>query len=244
MISSPDNFPSCPIPPVPDDDVARVSALKRYRILDTQPEKSFDDITKLAGYICGTTIAVVTLIDRDRQWFKSKVGIEGEQTSRNNAFCAYTVYKKEVLIVEDASLDDRFKDNPMVAGEPGVRFYAGAPLITGDGFAFGSLCVVGLQPRKLSDDQLTALTALADLVVRQLELRKLSHDLSEALENVKTLGGLLPICAYCKGIRNDTGYWQSVESYINSHTEADFTHTICPNCTSKHFPDYPQAKIF
>ncbi len=229
-------------PPFPDNEVARLEALRQYRILDTAPEQAFDDITRLASYICQAPIALMSLIDSERQWFKSKVGLQTKETHRNDAFCAHTIFQGRLLIVEDATADVRFASNPLVTSEPHIRFYAGAPLLTREGLGLGSLCVIDRRPRQLSVEQASALEAMARLVVAQLELRLASHKLAAVAANLKTLGGLLPICAWCKGIRNDQGYWQQVEAYLKSHSEAEFTHCLCPQCAAKHFPDNVQSK--
>lgn len=222
--------------PVPENEAARLEALHDYRVLDTAPERAFDDITKLVSFICQTPVALVSLVDRERQWFKSKVGLQATETPRDHAFCAHALAEGKLLVVEDATADERFASNPLVTGEPYVRFYAGAPLLTPDGHALGTLCVIDHEPRTLSPEQVSALEALARVVVDQLELRRVSHDLAAAAANLKTLSGLLPICAYCKGIRDDQGYWQRVEAYVQTHTQAAFTHGICPKCAEKHFP--------
>lgn len=219
--------------PVPANEKARLEALHRYRVLDTEPERAFDDVTKLASYICGTPMALVTLLDKDRQWFKSKVGIESSETSRDIAFCAHTLYQGKLMIVENAVEDERFKANPYVTGDPHVRFYAGAPLLTSEGHGLGSLCVLDRKPRQLDPGQIAALEALSRTIVTTLELRRASHDLAQAVENVKTLKGLIPICSYCKGVLNERGYWESVDRYICEHTDADFTHGICPKCAER-----------
>ena len=223
-------------PPIPDAEVARLAALERYRILDTAPEQAFDDITRLASFICGTPIAFMSLVDRERQWFKSKLGVAIQQTSRDTAFCAYTILEPKLFVVDDALADERFADNPLVTADPHIRFYAGAPLLTAEGHALGSLCVLDRQPRQLSGQQGEALKSLARTVVTTLELRRVSKDLAEAASNLKTLGKLLPICSYCKGIRNDQGYWQQLEAYIETKTGTEFSHGICPECAAKHFP--------
>ena len=224
--------------PIPANEAARLEALRRYRLFDTAPEQAFDDIARLASFICNTPIAIMTLVDADRQWFKATVGLAAPQTSREQAFCAHAIMQREMLIVEDALLDARFVNNPLVTGDPHIRFYAGAPLFTSEGFGLGTLCVIDRQPRKLSAEQTAALTALARLVVNEMELRLVSSQLAEAAAKIRTVSGLLPICAHCKGIRNDQGYWQRVEVYVGEHSQAKFTHGICPPCLTKHFPDF------
>lgn len=238
MNSSDSRPPFFPKPPAPGNEKERLLALEHFRILDTPPEPSFDDITRVAASLFDAPMATVTLIDSHRQWFKARIGMDKPETPRDEAFCSYTILRKTMLIVEETLEDERFRTHPAVLGAPHIRFYAGAPLITSDGYALGSLCVIDRVPRKIEPKQVAAMEALARIVVSQMEQRLVAMRLAQALESVKTLNGLLPICAYCKGIRNDKGYWEGVEGYINAHTEADFTHTICPNCESKHFPDY------
>ncbi len=225
-------------PPIPNNEEARLEALRHYHILDTAPERSFDAITELAAFICQSPIALVSLVDSERQWFKSKVGLEASETPRDFSFCAHAIVQGSLLVVEDAMADARFADNPLVTGDPHIRFYAGAPLITPDGHGLGSLCVIDRTARQLSAGQASALNKLSSLVVTQLELRRVSRELAEAATNIKTLSGLLPICLHCKAIRNDKDYWQSVEMYIKAHTDAAFSHGICPDCAKKHYPDF------
>jgi len=222
--------------PLPDNEAARLEALRQYRILDTAPEQAFDDITKLAAFICGAPIAIMSLIDRERQWFKSRIGEIGAETPREQAFCAHTILQSHMLEVEDAREDGRFADNPLVTGNPNIRFYAGQPLLTANGHALGSLCVIDRHPRRLSTKQRTCLESLARLVMTTLELRRVSSELAAAAANIKTLSGMLPICGGCKKIRNDGGYWKQVESYIVEHTDATFSHSLCPDCSEKYFP--------
>ncbi|WP_009634587.1 PAS domain S-box protein [Synechocystis sp. PCC 7509] len=158
--------------PLPSNEAARLLAVSNYEILDTAIESVFDDLTRLAAYICGVPTAMISLIDRDRQWFKSKLGIEILQTARDDAFCAHAILQIEPLIIPDAELDERFADNPLVTGKPGIRFYAGAPLIDPEGFSLGTLCVIDYVPRQLSNEQQDALVVLSRQVMTQLRLRR------------------------------------------------------------------------
>ena len=164
------------IAPLPDNEAARLAALHRYDILDTEPEQDFDDITLLAAQICGTPIALISLVDENRQWFKSKVGMTEVETSRDIAFCAHGILQEGVFEVADALADKRFATNPLVTGKTAIRFYAGAPLVAPDGHTLGMLCVQDQVPHLLSPDQKLALQALSRQVVAQLEVR---HSLKE-----------------------------------------------------------------
>lgn len=160
-------------PEIPLNESLRLKALKEYSILDTLPEKEYDDITKLASQICGTSISTISLIDEKRQWFKSKVGLEADETSKEVSFCGHAIMEPDkIFTVKDSRLDARFQDNPLVIGEPHVIFYTGVPLVSQDGFALGTLCVIDDQPKELNQDQLLALKALSNQVVSLFELRK------------------------------------------------------------------------
>ncbi|MBT8202383.1 MAG: GAF domain-containing sensor histidine kinase [Acidimicrobiia bacterium] len=167
------------------NEAARQAALDAYAIVDTAAEDAYDDITFLAAQICGTPIALVSLIDRDRQWFKSRVGIEATETSRDVAFCAHAIQRpQELFVVPDAIRDARFSDNPLVVNDPSIRFYAGAPLTTTHGHAVGTLCVIDRVPRDLDRTQTESLLALSRMVVAQMELR-LAKDHAEAADKAK-----------------------------------------------------------
>ena len=201
------------------NETARLAALRRYRILDTEPEQAFDDLTLLASQILETPIALITLLDDHRQWFKSRVGLSVTETARSIALCAHTIQQRDLFVVPDTLADARFRDNPLVVGEPWVRSYVGAPLVTRDGHALGSLCVFDRVPRRFSPEQHAALDALRRQTIAQLELRlnvdeltvalrdrdraeeaqdQLVQELRNALEGARHLSALLPLCSACQ----------------------------------------------
>ena len=170
-------------PPLPKNEAHRLNVLWQYDILDTVPEEVFDELAELAGHICEAPIALITLVDEKRQWFKARVGTSVKETSRDISFCAHAIMQNELFIIADASKDPRFKKNPMVVGQPKIRFYAGAPLKSPDGYALGTLCVVDSKPRILRDEQKKSLRILARHVETQLELRRHAKELAEARQH-------------------------------------------------------------
>lgn len=156
-----------------ENESERIKALQSYQVLDSLPEREYDDITLIASQICDVPITLISLIDEDRQWFKSKLGLSAEETHRDISFCGHAIINPEQpLIIEDATKDDRFVDNPLVTGSPNIAFYAGIPLVDHDGFALGTLCAIDATPRKLSAQQIESLKALGRQVVQLLELRR------------------------------------------------------------------------
>src|SRR3989441_7212672 len=171
--------------PIPDNEAARLETLRQYQVLDTESEEAFDDLTRLAAYVCQTPAALISLVDANRQWFKARVGIQARETPRNISFCGHAVMHKGCFIIEDALFDERFADNPLVINEPFVRFYAGMPLLSPEGFAIGTLCVMDRQPHHLDAQQIEALEMLANQVMSQLELRREVRFCKTALEKHK-----------------------------------------------------------
>jgi len=179
--------------PLPENETERLRALRKLSILDTPPEPALDDITALAGYVCKRPMALLSLVDAHRQWFKSRRGLEATETPRDVAFCAHAILNpEEVMVVQDAQQDDRFFDNPLVTGEPRIRFYAGAPLVTTGGEALGTLCVLDREPGDMSEAEISALRILARQAMAQLESHRtdavlLRTELEEARSRIKAL---------------------------------------------------------
>lgn len=167
--------------PVPANEVERLRALRSYKILDTKPEERFDELTQLAALICGVPISLISLIDADRQWFKSRFGLDVEETPRAQAFCTHAIMQPDMFVVPDATKDERFAHNPLVTGDLNIRFYAGAPLAARDGHVLGTLCVIDHVPHTLTDAQKEALKLVGRLVIANFELRRDLQELKNAL---------------------------------------------------------------
>lgn len=174
--------------PLPENEAARLEVLRQFAILDTEPEETFNDLMRLAAYICNTPIAIITLVDSDRQWFKARLGLSPAETSRDISFCAHAILAPDTFVVRDTLDDERFKTNPLVTAEPHIRFYAGSPLTTIEGFNLGTLCVLDRTPRELSREQIAALRVLSNQIMTQLELRRTIAFLTRALERARSTG--------------------------------------------------------
>jgi GAF domain-containing protein len=167
--------------PTPANEVERLRTLRSYKILDTKPEERFDELTRLAALICGVPISLISLIDTDRQWFKSRFGLDVEETPRAQAFCTHAIMQPDMFVVPDATKDERFAQNPLVTGDLHIRFYAGAPLAARDGHVLGTLCVIDHEPHTLTEAQKEALKLVGRLVIANFELRRDLQELKEAL---------------------------------------------------------------
>ncbi|MEA2323434.1 MAG: hypothetical protein QOD81_3284 [Solirubrobacteraceae bacterium] len=207
-------------PPRPFRELERLTALRSYELMDTPPEDVFDDLTALAAQICGTPVSLVTLIDAERQFYKSRVGVDGTETPRDSSFCAHAINDDGLFVVPDATRDPRFSNNPDVVGGLGIRFYAGAPLVTPDGLGIGTLCVIDRVPRDLTPEQERSLRALSRAVMAHIELRRqnarlrdldrlkdhfvavISHELRTPLTSIR--GYLELLLAGDAGALNDT----------------------------------------
>lgn len=170
--------------PLPPDEAQRLETLRRYRILDTTPEEAFDDLVHAAALLCRTPIALLTLVDATRQWFKARQGLPTPETARRDAFCAYAILGSELMVVSDTHSDSRFLDNPLVTGDPYIRFYAGAPVVTAEGYGLGTLCVIDRVPRSIGEEEARALRGLARQAMVQLELRRTILEVDSVTDHV------------------------------------------------------------
>ncbi len=201
---------------VPPDEEERLRSLNDYGILNTPPEKSYDIITRLVIELLGVPIAFLSFVDKDRQWFKSCMGLDVQQTDRNSAFCAHTILTKEPLVVADATLDLRFKDNPLVVGPPFIRFYAGVPLHTSDGSAPGTLCAVSTEPREITEREVKILQDLSMLVVDELNLKLTIRQIRERHQKALQTEKLASIGLLASGIAHEIN---TPMQFVASNTE-------------------------
>jgi GAF domain-containing protein len=181
--------------PIPANEVERLRTLRSYKILDSKPEERFDELTRLAALICGVPISLISLIDTDRQWFKSRYGLDLQETPRAQAFCTHAIMQPDMFVVPDATKDERFANNPLVTGDLHIRFYAGAPLAARDGHVLGTLCVIDHVPHTLTEAQKEALKLVGGLVIANFELRRDLQELKDALaarDATERLSGAAP----------------------------------------------------
>lgn len=225
----------------------RLAALRRYRIVDTPPEGAFDNLTALVAQLLDVPIAIISLVDEDRIWFKSHHGVEVEHVERVSGLCASAILQDLPYVLTDAQKDPRSLLNPLVAHELGFGFYAGVPLKTHDGFNLGTLCVAGPVARDVSETELDILQSLSQTVMDQIETRlalidpnQRGADLEAAMLEINKLRSLLSICSECKKIREGPD-WVPVEVYVEKYVEGvSFSHTLCPGCTDSYLADLNQ----
>lgn len=229
----------------PRDEDSRLDALYDLAILDSEREQSYDDIAQLALHICQVPIAVVSLVDKERQWFKTCLGLDARETHRDVAFCAHAILNpNDVLEVEDATQDYRFFDNPLVTGDPGIRFYAGAPLVTGKGYALGTLCIIDQKPKKLSIEQKSSLVLLANQVVKLLELRESHQKISEQAEKFSTLYEMAPVAIALNRVSDGVFLDANPEFYrMLGYTPAEFSGLSYWDITPKDYAEQEKLQL-
>lgn len=229
--------------PIPTNEIQRLEALKKLNILDTEPELLFDDLTQIASYICKTPTCLISFIDEKRQWFKSHRGFKKREAPREYAFCTYAINSNEVFTVNNARCDARFSKNPFVVNDPNICFYSGAPLITPEGYALGTICVIDYVPRTLRKEQQQLLQSLSRQVMALLDLRLKAIELRESHSSMKRLKGLLQVCGWCGKIHDEKGFWSTVLDYIDDHADVEIVHGICPDCAEKDRQKYEERKL-
>jgi GAF domain-containing protein len=218
------------------DDAERLRALAATGLLDEDPQPALDRLTRLASRILGAPVSLVSLVDDRRQLFASQQGLHEplateRETPLGHSFCQHVVTSGEELIVTDATNDPRVRGNGAVESLR-AQAYAGVPLRTSEGHVLGSFCVLDHEPREWTAEELETLTDLAAACITEIELRGAVGALERAEERIRTLRGLIPVCAWCRRIRDDAGYWNDLERYVETHTGARVSHGICPACTA------------
>jgi len=204
-----------------EEESKRLNSLLAYKILDTVPEEFFDAITKMAAKICDTPIALISLVDDKRQWFKSRFGLDAPSTPKEISFCQHAIKGDEIYEVENALNTDLFKDNPLVTGDPNIRFYAGIPLKSAEGYNIGTLCVIDRKERKLTDDQKDLLKTFADSVISQLELKKQNDTLTQTQKINDEIAALSGIGSWRVDLLEQTVFWDSRTKKIHE-VKGDF----------------------
>ena len=222
--------------PIPVDEALRLEALRAYKILDSEPDASFDDITRLASFVCNTPIALVSFVDEHRQWFKARIGLGATETDRCLAFCAWAILDDELFEVPDTLADPRFAESALVTGEPGIRFYAGMPLRSAEGMNLGTLCVIDRVPRTLTDGEREALRALARQVSLLLDGSVVRRQLAEALGTIEAFDRSFPSCTMCGDVVF-TDKQMSLRQLVSQQTPARFHDTVCRTCTPSYEPE-------
>ncbi len=207
--------------PLPHNEAQRLDALKLYRIMDTASEAAFDAVVELASTICETPIALISLLDDKRQWFKAKVGLDASSTPREQAFCGHAILGRDLMVVEDALADPRFRANPLVQSDPNIRFYAGMPLVLDGDVALGTVCVIDRKPRQLTAMQVKSLQLLQRTAAHLIELRRARLDLEDA-------AALLSLCSWCRSVQKEDGSWVELHRFVT--TSMKVTHSMCPSC--------------
>ncbi len=233
-------------------EAERIQVLREFGILDTEPEASYDQLTEMAATLCAAPVAVISLVDQERQWFKSRVGLTPAETPLDVSFCAHAIQQDSIMIIPDTIEDLRFQANALVVDGPKFRFYAGVPLITAEAQKLGTLCVLDTVPRQLSEREISFLEKLAKQVMSLLESRRIYRlrqaftneqaqqidELKSALNQFEWLDGFLTVCSSCRSIQDENKNWLSLEAYIREHSAAEFSHGICPDCRKRLYPEF------
>ncbi len=218
------------------DDAERLRALAETGLLDEDPQPALDRLTRLASRVLDAPVSLVSLVDDHRQFFASQLGLGEPVASRretplSHSFCQHVVTSGENLVVADAPSDPRVSGNRAIE-DLRVQAYAGVPLRTAEGHVLGSFCVIDHEPRDWTSDELEILSDLAAGCITEIELRRAVGALARAQERIRTLRGLIPVCSWCRRIRDDAGYWNDLERYVETHTDARVSHGICPSCAA------------
>jgi GAF domain-containing protein len=215
---------------------SRLDALHGYGILDSEPERRFDDIAKLAATALDMPIAMVSLVDDKRQWSMAAIGIPRGEVPRAHSFCTHAITQDWTLVIDDASVDARVNATSYVSGPTQARFYAGAPLITPEGHRVGTVCVIDRTPRSLARRELEMLAGIARQTIELLEHRLTAARLGAAQARLQTMATLIPICSHCRKVRDEANQWLTLERLVQAKTGSRFTHGICPDCVREHYP--------